>query len=306
MKKIKAIFDSIYKSSLRSALFNFAREKHDIFQVVNLIMVLFILLVVPVVVVIGIFSARERQKAAKRAFGLGGINVTLSPSGSSFKRGDSFVVTVNLTNTLTAQQIFNAGVDINFDTNVFDASSPTCGTNLPVAVPTVTPGPSNRISLTCTKYDPLAVKQTALTINNGQTLVLGSFKLTVKATAPFGATSLTFPRGVIPDANYTSVSDVTNLATLPDSVGYTIAEPPTLTPTPTVTSIPSPTPTKAPTLTPTATRPPTPTLTRAPTNIPTPTPTKRVPPGILKKTPTPTPTIRPTVTPTARPTAIPT
>lgn len=213
-------------------------------NILNLTFLLATLISIPLTLV----GVKQNQELQKDAFGSGEITLSISSPNSTISQGDSIPVKVLISSSMT-KQIYTAGVEIDYNAEVFDVTGVTCGNNLPLSINTnLVPG---KISLSCAK----AGGQGVLTLDVGKIVEVGTFQLSAKTTAALGQTSLTVSRSVIPDAN--SIDD---LSKRPDPVSYNIVLAPTPTSMVTPTLTPTLKPTSTPTLKPTTTPLPTSTI----------------------------------------------
>lgn len=251
-------------------------------QVLLLITVLILL----VGLAVSIYLVGQRQEIRKKAGVSGPVKLTFD-APSSMTRGQIATVNIVMNNTdTTPKQINVAGVDIQFNPDIFIPTVPNCGQALSSSVGGKVEG--NKISITC--Y--IGGGGTVYSLEAGHQIILGRFDIQVKNTAPIGqATPLSFTMTAIAEA-----TTQTDLSDQGSNRNITITDVATPTLTPTATLTPSPTINLTPTLTPTSG--PSPTLTPTPiiSNTPTPTPTGIQPTATITPTVThvPTPTLTPT------------
>lgn len=254
--------------------------------VISLLFVIFLIFVF----VLAKNQIGEKQKIGSKATGSGLVGVSFSPATQTLQPNATIIANVVLTNTTTNQNfgLNTAGVDVQFDPNVFTVTGVSCDSSFlsfPGKATCVTntdcttvgqicqntqcvdstTSQANKVYLTCYSAGG-TLKTLGFPGSMFPSLVnLGSISLSVKANPTFGVSSLTFARTLIPNAGDDSYADLSNAGV---SAAYTIEPLPTNTPTITNTPTPTKTPTPTATSTPTPTKTPTPTAT----NTPTPTP----------------------------------
>lgn len=199
----------------------------------------------------------------QRAVGTNEVRLQLNPASRNLVRGESLTVKVELNSTV-AKIINTAGVDLQFDQNVFTVSGVACDANFPGEAKVEVSG--NKIYLSCFRLGSTNLGLVANTPTS-----LGQFILQVKEAAPVGSSSLAFIRSYI--ADYETAADLSNQG---EAGSYTIA---LGTATATLTPGATATPTQ-PAATATPTQPAAPGATATPTQpAATATPTQPASPG---------------------------
>ena len=158
----------------------------------NNLFIVVLLLAALIIVVVSFWSAK--MNLGRKAVGSSIVRLTItSPSGASFKPGDTFSVVVNLISTQT-KQVRVAGTDISFNPNVFNIESVACNANTFPSVAKAT-SQGGIINLSC--YKPAGA---FAQLSANQPVALGTITLKVKDTAPPGTARLAFIRTRIPEA----------------------------------------------------------------------------------------------------------
>lgn len=221
-----------------------------------------VFIVLTVVFIVLQMQIPQTQKIKTKATGSGAVEVLLFPASQSLQPNEAITVNVVLKNVTNDPlkgfsspqnfQLNTAGVDLQFDQNVFTVSDIFCNSSFLSNVAKAEA--TDKIYLTC-----MSSGGNMKSLDAGQQVNLGSFVLTVKSSAANGASTLAFTRTLVPNAGDESYADLSDSGT---SGIYTVINGgPTLTPTVTVTPSLTPTATLTPTITPSLT----PTVTLTPT-----------------------------------------
>jgi len=210
------------KSQLEKEAPSFNRSFHGR-QLLRLWLIFFLIFLA---LFISLNKIKQEQEIRKKAASTAAINLSLSPSSGSIRPGEDFQVEVQLHNLSDQpQKIMVAGVTLSFDSDVFAVSQLTCGSQLPAkALPQSGPAPNppgfgvagEKIYLTCFRYQNGAPLP-PLIIQPQQTVVLGSFRLTVKDQVPSQESQVAFVRTNLPEAE-----TLTNLAGQSPAATYSI------------------------------------------------------------------------------------
>jgi len=212
-------------------------------QILILVALGVLILLIPFVLAL----TKQKQEIRKKAAGSGEVQIKLDPQQDSKQPGESFIIKVTLQSDQT-RQVNAANCKLLYDKNIFEISTPTCGTSFPTVAGNSVDSTNGFIYIGCGVgggSEPVNVSSTPV--------ILGQFQVTVKNSASPGQTQISF--AVTPQLPYVSDPNGNNLSDTGTPGIYTITQegaptatptPPTATPTPPPTATPTPTPTPYP------------------------------------------------------------
>lgn len=212
-------------------------------RIINLFLLFFLALVLPGAVLL----VQQTNQLGKKATSEAAVRGEIAPASATKNRGETFTVTVNLTNITSADKIVRASsATLQYDPLVFTinnlttSQSPQCG---PQAFPTTPCDTQNFPDEACARVDDNEIELSCyrrvalgtLTLVPNQAKSLASFSVTVKNTAPLGPSTIQMTNLQVPKANDPTNSDYADGKV---SATYTIVSGTTTTPSPTSTPPP--------------------------------------------------------------------